>query len=46
MFDRVKLAQYPLERSVRPISLTRDRTTMQIRLNNRWLLIFLQVKPA
>ena len=46
MFDRIKLAQYPLEQSVRPISLSRDRTTVQVRLKNRYLLIFLQPKPS
>jgi len=45
MINRVKLAQYPLEESVRPVSITRDRTTLQIRLKNRWLLIFLKTKP-
>lgn len=44
MLNRVKLAQYPLEHSVRPVSFTRDRTTLQIRLRNRWLLFFLKTK--
>lgn len=44
MFDSIRLARFPLE-SVRFISLTRDRTTLQIRLGNRYLLLFLQRKP-
>ena len=46
MIDRIRFAQYPVEHSSKWLSLSRDHTTMQIRLNNRWLLIFLQTKPA
>ena len=46
MFDRIKLAHYPLEHTDRLLSRTRDGSTIQIQAFGFCMLLFLRSRPG